>query len=201
MQENIRNISFKTFAKLCYYPDQELADLLFDDVITRFLSALEIENSNINQLTSWLKTFKSKEELLETLQVEYTHLFITSFPSLHAPMFKSFYYENEILGMSTEKVMDIYDKFNFHVSDDMAEPPDNLAIMLEFVYRLSELENTYEDQISFVKNEILSWIEQLEEKINEAAEIPFYPFIINTIIHYLKNDVTQYEIKLAGAKL
>ena len=201
MQEDIRNISFKTFAKLCYYPDSKLVSLLFDDVITQFLTALEIENSNINQLASWLKTFKSKEELLETLQVEYTHLFITSFPSIHAPMFKSFYYENEILGTSTEKIMDIYESFNFHVSDDMTEPPDNLAIMLEFVFRLSELENTYEDQILFIQNEILSWIEKLEQKINSNAEIPFYPLIINTIINYLKSDVTQYEIKLAGAKL
>lgn len=201
MQEDIRNISFKTFAKLCYYPDSNLVSLLFDDVITQFLTALEIENSNINQLASWLKTFKSKEELLETLQVEYTHLFITSFPSIHAPMFKSFYYENEILGTSTEKIMDIYESFNFHVSDDMTEPPDNLAIMLEFVFRLSELENTYEDQILFIQNEILSWIEKLERKINSNAEIPFYPLIINTIINYLKSDVTQYEIKLAGAKL
>jgi len=201
MQEDIRNISFKTFAKLCYYPDSNLVSLLFDDIITQFLTALEIENSNINQLASWLKTFKSKEELLETLQVEYTHLFITSFPSIHAPMFKSFYYENEILGTSTEKIMDIYESFNFHVSDDMTEPPDNLAIMLEFVFRLSELENTYEDQILFIQNEILSWIEKLERKINSNAEIPFYPLIINTIINYLKSDVTQYEIKLAGAKL
>lgn len=201
MQEDIRNISFKTFAKLCYYPDSNLVSLLFDDVITQFLTALKIENGNINQLASWLKTFKSKEELLETLQVEYTHLFITSFPSIHAPMFKSFYYENEILGTSTEKIMDIYESFNFHVSDDMTEPPDNLAIMLEFVYRLSELENTYEDQILFIQNEILSWIEKLEQKINSNAEIPFYPLIINTIINYLKSDVTQYEIKLAGAKL
>lgn len=201
MQEDIRNISFKTFAKLCYYPDSKLVSLLFDDVITQFLTALKIENGNINQLASWLKTFKSKEELLETLQVEYTHLFITSFPSIHAPMFKSFYYENEILGTSTEKIMDIYESFNFHVSDDMTEPPDNLAIMLEFVYRLSELENTYEDQILFIQNEILSWIEKLEQKINSNAEIPFYPLIINTIINYLKSDVTQYEIKLAGAKL
>jgi len=201
MQEDIRKISFKTFAKLCYYPDNEMVNLLFNHVITQFLTALDLKNNNVHQLTAWLKTFHSNDQLLETLQVEYTHLFITSFPSIHAPMYKSYYYENEILGMSTEKVMDIYDKFNFHVSDEMAEPPDNLAIMLEFVYRLSELENTYEDQIFFVKNEILSWIEQLEEKINETAEIPFYPFLINTIIHYLKNDVTQYEIKLAGAKL
>ena len=201
MQEDIRNISFKTFAKLCYYPDSKLVSLLFDDVITQFLTALKIENGNINQLASWLKTFKSKEELLETLQVEYTHLFITSFPSIHAPMFKSFYYEKEILGTSTEKIMDIYESFNFHVSDDMTEPPDNLAIMLEFVYRLSELENTYKDQILFIQNEILSWIEKLEQKINSNAEIPFYPLIINTIINYLKSDVTQYEIKLAGAKL
>lgn len=201
MQEDIRSISFKTFAKLCYYPDSKLVSLLFDDVITQFLTALEIEDSNINQLASWLKTFKSKEELLETLQVEYTHLFITSFPSIHAPMFKSFYYEKEILGESTEKIMDIYDKFGFRVSEEMKEPADHLAILLEFVYRLTELENSYEDQIFFIKNEILSWIEKLGQKINSNSEIPFYPLIINTIINYLKSDVTQNEIKLAGAKL
>jgi len=201
MQPNIRQITYKTFAKLCYYPDKELVSLLFENVVEELLNAIEPDGNNVGILTSWLDKFESQDQLLETLQVEYTHLFITSFPSIAAPMFKSFYYEKEILGESTERIMEIYNKFGFHVSDEMVEPADHLAILLEFIFRLIEFENSYDDQIDFIANEILSWIEKLEHRINSSADIPFYSIIINVIINFLKNDVNQYENQLAGADL
>ncbi len=200
IQEN-RSVIYKTFAKLFYYPDEELAAFLFNGVITEFLNYLKINLKNVEKLDEWLDSFENKTQLLEALQVEYTGLYITNYPTIPAPLFKSYYYEKEILGQSTENIMDTYEKFNFHVSEQMQEPADNLAILFEFVHRLSELENTYSDQISFIQNEILSWIEKLAVKINATAKIPFYPLIINIITNYLKNDVTQYEIKLAGAKI
>lgn len=201
MLNEFQSIKYKTFAKLLYYPDSELAKFLYNNVITDFLSELEIDSEVLQNLKTWLVSFKNKDELLEAIQVEYTNLFITSFPSVPAHMFKSYYYEKEILGNSTEKIMDIYEKYGFHVSDNMNEPADNLAIMLEFVYRLSEMENTYDEQIDFIQNEILSWVDKLERSIVKFAKAPFYPYIINAIINDLKNDVTQHEIKLAGAKI
>lgn len=201
MSMEFQSIKYKTFAKLLYYPDNELAELLYNKVITNFLNELEVNSEVLLSLKKWISSFKSKDKLLEAIQVEYTNLFITSFPSVPAHMFKSYYYEKEILGSSTEKIMDIYEKYGFHVSDNMNEPADNLAIMLEFVYRLSEMENTYSEQIDFIQNEILSWIDKLERSIVKFAKIPFYQYIINTIINNLNNDVTQHEIKLAGAKI
>jgi len=201
MSKEFQTVKYKTFAKLFYYPDIELAEFLYNNVITDFLRDLESSSEKIQPLKKWINSFENKYELLEAIQVEYTNLFITSFPSVPAHMFKSYYYEKEILGESTERIMDIYEKYGFHVSNEVKEPADNLAIMLEFLFRLSEMEKFYEVQIDFIKNEILSWIDELENKINKFAKIPFYPYVINVIINDLNNDVTQHEIKLAGAKL
>ena len=201
MGQKEREIIYKTFSKLCYYPDEELAGLLKNGVITEFLMSLDPENKEIQKLEEWVDSFNSAEKLLEELQVEYTSLFITNFPSVPAPMFKSYYFENEILGESTERIMDIYEEYNFKVSDLMKEPADHLAILLEFIYRIIQIDNTYYFQIKFIKDEILSWMTPFKESVDSASTNVFYPTTIETIINYLKNEVTQYETKFAGAEL
>ncbi len=201
MRQKEREIIYKTFSKLCYYPDEELANLIKDGVITEFLISLNPDNNEIQKFEEWVNSFNSTAELLEELQVEYTSLFITNFPSVPAPMFKSYYFEKEIFGESTERIMDIYEQYDFKVSELMKEPADHLAIMLEFMYRIIQIDNTYDVQIHFINDEILSWMKHFEKNVASASSNLFYPIIIKTIINYLKNDITQFETKLAGAEL
>lgn len=201
MRQKEREIIYKTFSKLCYYPDEELANLIKDGVITEFLISLNPDNNEIQKFEEWVNSFNSTAELLEELQVEYTSLFITNFPSVPAPMFKSYYFEKEIFGESTERIMDIYEQYDFKVSELMKEPADHLAIMLEFMYRIIQIDNTYDVQIHFINDEILSWMKPFEKNVASASSNLFYPIIIKTIINYLKNDITQFETKLAGAEL
>ena len=170
LSEN-RSVIYKTFAKLFYYPDNELAAFLFNGVITEFLNYLGNNIASIENFDEWLADFKNINELVEALQVEFTGLFITNFPTVPAPMFKSYYVEKEILGESTMHIMDTYKKFNFHVSESVKEPADNLALLFEFVYKLTELENTYESQILFINKEILSWIDEFAAKVSSAAMV------------------------------
>jgi len=186
-----REIAYKTFARLFYYPDIELADLVFNHIISAFINATEPENQLSTQLSEWIDSFDKKEDLLEALQVEYTALFITNFPTVPAPIYKSVYDENELFGNSTTAIVEIYEENNFRVSDNMTEPADHLAIELEFIYRLIEAEKPMKIQISFINEQILSWIEQFSDKVKSYATLPFYPVITKLIINYLRKDATS----------
>ena len=101
-----RQIIYKTFSKLFYYPDKKLANLLYDEVITEFFESIHNDTNRFEKFKSWLSLFENKEHLLESLQVEYTRLFISNFPSLPAPPYKSFYFDRELFGPSAVNVVD-----------------------------------------------------------------------------------------------
>jgi len=192
----MRELVFKSFAKLFTYPDKELIPILSSGVILDLLDALGISRSNYSSIDKWIKSFDDKEKLLEELQVEYTRLFINTFPTLPAPLYKSFYEEHELLGSSIGALIDTYEKYGFEVSKDQNELPDNLALLLEFVYRLEEIEIGEEEINNFIEEFILSWTKELELKIIENAEIEFYKFLIITLNSFLKEDVNQSKVKL-----
>jgi len=196
-----REITYKIFAKLFYYPDKEIAGLLFNGVITALINSLPIHVSDSETVMDWIKSFTTEEEFLEAIQVEYTNLFITSFPKLPAPLYKSYYSEKELFGKDTERLIEIYQKYNFKVSSEISELPDHLAIQLEFVYRLIEQGTERLAQKNFINNEILSWIDELQSKINESSSIPLYSHMINVIMKFIKYDVLVQDTILAGAEL
>ncbi len=196
-----RELVYKIFAKLFYYPDKELAELLYNGIITEFISSLPTHVQDTELVEKWINDFSTKEQFLEAIQVEYTNLFITSFPSLLAPLYQSYYSEKELFGNDTERIIETYQKYNFKVSSAITELPDHLAIQLEFVYRLIEQGTEKLAQKNFIKNEILSWIEKLQTKIIESSSIPLYPYMINVIIKFIKYDVSKQDTILAGAEL
>ncbi len=192
----MRELVYKSFAKLFTYPDKELINLISSGVIIELFKVLDIPESNFLSIERWIKSFDKEENLLEELQVEYTRLFINTFPTLPAPLYKSYYEDNELLGHSIGKLIDTYEKYGFEVSKDQYELPDNLALLLEFVFRLNEINSTEKEQSNFIEEFILSWTKQLEQKIIENAEIEFYKFLIISLNSFLKEDVNQSKVKL-----
>lgn len=192
----MRELIYKSFAKLVTYPDKELVNLLSSGVIVELFEILDIPESDFASIDRWLKSFDNEEKLLEELQVEYTRLFINTFPTLPAPLYKSYYEDNELLGHAIGKLIDTYEKYGFEVSEEQNELPDNLALLLEFVFRLDEEQCSEEEQNNFIEEFILSWTKQLEQKIIENAEIEFYKFLIISLNSFLKEDVNQSKVKL-----
>lgn len=200
LNEDLRKVAYKTFAKLFYYPDKEVAEFLFNGIISALFAELNFNDLDDKQFANWLNKFDDENTLLESIQIEYTRLFINSFPTLPAPPFKSFYIEKELIGASTGKIVDKYEQFNFGVSKDTNELADSIGVELEFIYRLIEENSSLSFQYNFIREEILSWIKTFKNKIIESASIPYFPYLINQIIRYLEEDIKQYE-KLTGAEL
>jgi len=199
-KKEIRKITYKTFAKLFYYPDKELVQLLYNGVVTDFFSDIYKDAEKFEKFKSWLNLFENKEHLLESLQIEYTSLFINNFPSLPAPPYKSFYFDKELFGPSAENVAEIYNHYNFEISKDIYELPDHIAIELEFISRIIEMDIPEDEINKFLKEQILSWSRYLEKEIIDNASIPFYSFIIKEINIFITNDINN-EIELAGDKI
>ncbi len=192
----MRELVYKSFAKLFSYPDEELITLVSSGVVFELFEVLNISEYDSLKTDKWIKAFENKEQLLEDLQVEYTRLFINTFPTLPAPMYKSFYEDKELLGSSIGSLIDTYEKYGFEVSEDENELPDNLSLLLEFVYRLNQEGYSKDEQNIFVEKYILSWTNELEQKILENAEIDFYKFLIISLNSFLKEDVNQIKVKL-----
>lgn len=192
----MRELVYKSFAKLFSYPDEELITLVSSGVVFELFEVLNISEYDSLKIDKWIKAFENKEQLLEDLQVEYTRLFINTFPTLPAPMYKSFYEDKELLGSSIGSLIDTYEKYGFEVSEDENELPDNLSLLLEFVYRLNQEGYSKDEQNIFVEKYILSWTNELEQKILENAEIDFYKFLIISLNSFLKEDVNQIKVKL-----
>ena len=192
----MRELVYKSFAKLFSYPDEELITLVSSGVVLELFEILNIPEYNSLKIDKWIKSFDNEEQLLEDLQVEYTRLFINTFPTLPAPMYKSFYEDKELLGSSIGSLIDTYEKYGFEISEDENELPDNLSLLLEFVYRLNQEGYSKDEQNIFVEKYVLSWTHELEQKILENAEIDFYKFLIISLNSFLKEDVNQIKVKL-----
>ncbi len=192
----MRELVYKSFAKLFSYPDEELITLVSSGVVFELFEVLNLSEYNSLKIDKWIKSFDNEEQLLEDLQVEYTRLFINTFPTLPAPMYKSFYEDKELLGSSIGSLIDTYEKYGFEVSEDENELPDNLSLLLEFVYRLNQEGYSKDEQNIFVEKYVLSWTHELEQKILENAEIDFYKFLIISLNSFLKEDVNQIKVKL-----
>ncbi len=70
---------------------------------------------------------------LETLQTEYTRLFISSFPALPCPPYESFYREGLLFGETALEVQDYFADSGIELAVE-GEYPDHVAIELEFIY-------------------------------------------------------------------
>jgi len=184
-----RELIYQIFSKCFYYPDEQLATLLNDGILSDFLASVFPGSQKYSaELAKWLAKSPAADDLLSVLQVEYTHLFINSFPGVVAPIYSSYYSEKELFGRSTAEISDFYQRYNFDVATNLNEPADHLAIELEFVYRMAKDEQPLAAQIEFIRNHILNWIHPLAEKVNEAAERPFYPYVLAALTKFLEKE-------------
>jgi len=177
---------YKMFSKCFYYPDGDLADMIFGGELTAFLEGFKsIAGTELEQVTDWIENFRTEDELLEQLRIEYTRMFITAFPHVPAPPYQSFYLENELCGHATGEVSEIYHRNGFKVSGEVNEPADHLALLLEFMSRLAEAGNLVDLEGKFIMKRIWGWIDDFRGRIDEYAALPFYPFLVHALIVFL----------------
>lgn len=115
---------------------------------------------------------------LETLQVEYTRLFINAYPKVIAPPYESFWREKEIYGEATIKIKKLYAACGLDTSKNWHDLPDHISAELAF---LAYLEENYSTEHFDIKQRLLE--EHLKQWVNKFSEVVKN----NTTLEYFKN--------------
>jgi len=124
----------------------------------------------------------------EDLSVEYARLFVGPFELL-APPYGSVYLDGggRVMGDSTMKVIEAYQKEGLSKNDDFKDLPDHIVVEMEFMSYLifkerealkksdPDAAKEYADkQEDFLSNSIRPWIPQFCSRIKEGTENEFY---------------------------
>jgi TorA maturation chaperone TorD len=118
------------------------------------------------------------QEPLETLQAEYTRLFINGYPSTPCPPYESAYREGRLMGRANVQVRAIYLQWHVDVDPSLA---DHLSTELEFMAFLSiatKLDhishNATDAAHSFRVDHLRTWLPAFAADLATHARLPGY---------------------------
>ncbi len=147
------------------------------------------------------KAFEEQDE--ERLRVDFAQLFIGPY-ELQAPPYGSVYLDGErrLMGDSTLEVMKLYEAAGLVLDQEVKEPPDHIAVELEFLsYLISQeaeaLEKSETEKAMtfgnlktlFLTKFLRPWVPPFCEHIKKATDNPFYQLLSNclfTVISHLE---------------
>lgn len=140
---------------------------------------------------------------LQTLQVEYTRLFINAVPQVLAPPYASAYTGSGLLmGRPAETALIAYRQAGLAFSPASHDLPDHLAAELEFMFYLtrealsareqaddSRAELFKNRQYRFLKEHLLPWVPAWQKRVDEADRTGFYRALSRLIVAWLRIDI------------
>ena len=140
-----------------------------------------------------------------TLVVEHARLFIGPFALVAAP-YGSVYLDpgRTVMGDSAVKVEAFYRQYGLSLDEDMHEPPDHIAIELEFMAQLAfkeEEAGAAGDEVlrkglvaaqgEFLRTFLLPFARPFGKAIIDDGESPFYIALAQGMLHFLEADATR----------
>jgi TorA maturation chaperone TorD len=155
---------------------------------------------------------KAAEDMLISLQkydqqqlsIDHAALFVGPFELIAAP-YSSVWREKQrlVMGDSTMDVKRFYDEADLQT--DVSEPPDHVAIMLEFMSYLCQREaeavslsasedaKKYADlQKRFYREALSPWIADFCNAITKGTDNSFYTNLATALSHYIKSEYGNY---------
>ncbi|MFZ6016594.1 MAG: TorD/DmsD family molecular chaperone [Nitrospirota bacterium] len=137
---------------------------------------------------------------LQTLQIEYTRLFINGTPSVLAPPYASAYSEERWLyGPPVIRALHTYQKAGLALTPKSHEMPDYLLVELEFMIRLCQNEmkvgksygETYDickEQHYFLTEQLTPWVFIWRKYVETYDRVGFYTKLAMLLGEWLKTD-------------
>ncbi len=186
MLKTLHSHIFKLYSVVFSYPDKRLSNWIahgdLDELFEIFLTS---GDQAVIRYHQWRR---GSDHLLDSLQSEYTRLFINAVPHLLAPPYASYYREKTLFGSTTEMVLHLYERYNFQLSSNTVEMPDHIAIMLEFLYHLTEDSVPWKEIKIIVKQHYKWWVPQWVARIKAHASLPFYEVSGSGLVNFLENE-------------
>jgi TorA-specific chaperone len=157
----------------------------------------------LDKLADFINSFQDSKALFDTLQEAYVRLFVSSKDGITAPLYQSCYeYENApLMGPPALLMQAKFQNKGLSVSAQLNEPPDHLAIEIEYLYFLfqkgwADKEEGYiEEAVAFVNDVMLKWVDLFRQKLAEDQSAQFY-FLTASILCAILNLVATKTVSL-----
>jgi len=166
------------------YPDADFLTDEFLDTYENLLTGLELqeEQERIHACR------QGDDNLLQTLRLEYTRLFINAAPHVIAPPYASIYQDgdHDLQGRTTEKTRDFYRENGYDITDS-SEPADHIRFELEFLAALARDAKFVEEE-QFLKNLFRPWFAKFRAQLLAETIHPYYAVSIQLIDFFTRKD-------------
>jgi TorA-specific chaperone len=145
----------------------------------------------LTDLRDIINSFANEDAIFQFLEQAYVQLFINNRDGIAAPLYASCYVDGNtpgenapLMGPPAVMMKKRFESSGLSLSDNMHEPPDHLAIELEYLYFLLEKgwsDNEREliaEAASFASDDMLPWVIKFQERLAAVeTECRFYQLI------------------------
>lgn len=196
----------KLLAACFYEPDKEL--FLKEQVLDNLKSLLEqFAPAAAAQIGIMKETLCQLTE--EELKIDYAALFVGPF-ELIAPPYGSVYLERHrtVMGDTTQKVQGWYRDADLQL--DLQEPPDHIAIEMEFLHYLclqeaealaagdqKTAQKQYETRVEFTAT-LMGWIPAFASQVKIGAETGYYRALASCLVEFYFACLGSHSVGILG---
>jgi len=150
---------------------------------------------SLGQIVSTIKSFPDGESLYQHLEEGYVRLFISAKGGIVAPLYESCYEFQgaPLMGKAATEMKERFEAKGLAISENIKEPPDHLAIELEYLYFLMDTgwrekdEELVVEASKFVGATMLPWVSVFKEKLAHEKICRFYPLVARILVEVLNS--------------
>ena len=166
------------------YPDTSFLTEDFLDVFENLLGSFDM----VSEQEEVRACRQQDSNLVDTLQVEYTRLFINGVPHIIAPPYGSFYLDGDhtLQGKSTRRARDYYRRYGYDIADT-SEPADHIRLELEFLAALTR-DNELEAEEQFLKTIFRPWFTSFYKRVLDDKGHPYFQVSTKLIDLFTKEE-------------
>ncbi|WP_457552559.1 TorD/DmsD family molecular chaperone [Desulfobacula sp.] len=193
----------ETMCRTFWGPDLETCRDMVEGNFFQFFKILFTKpeakpSGTIDNINSIINGFDGAESLYHHLNECYVRLFINSKEGIKTPLYQSCYeFENApLMGKSAEKMKNRFNSRGLSLENQIHEPPDHLAIELEYLFFLLQETCARPDDnqdifvsseaASFAKETMLPWVRVFNQRLQSVNEdCRFYSLASQILVLFL----------------
>lgn len=199
----LRAFVYRAFAHCFIYPSESWISELPGWLST--LSNTLKDGLSTEDMVNTIEEIQKEEYSLQTLQIEYTRLFINGAPSVLAPPYASAYSEGRWLyGPPAIRALHTYQKAGLALTPKSHEMPDYLLVELEFMIHLCKKEaedrkscreasDICKKQHYFLTEQLTPWVFVWKKYVETYDRVGFYTKLAMLLGEWLKTDAVYLK--------
>ena len=206
VRERVRATTYHLLAQCYMLPEKIKEEKLVDSLYELLL----LVNEEAAGYTKMMKNDLEKINNIDELKFDYLSMFVGP-KTLLAPPYGSIYMEEQgqIMGVSTNDTIRIYQEAGLKKAADFKEPPDHIRVELDFMFtliqqtielceesNLSEAENKINLQLEFLSKHIGSWVKPFTNNIIQNSKTEFYKNLAKATEAFIRQEFLDDSIAM-----